>query len=127
MNPLEKIHFEKEYKSSPMASTDMHAGGIFFCVPYEEIIKFWENGKVELTRRVIEYFRPMDGQPEIDEINNFKLIGTYGLSDRNYIECKFEGFSMTGLPLEINPNILVFHCYRNVNGFQFGNAFKLSH
>ena len=125
MNPIEKLQFEIEYKSSPMASTDLHAGGIFFCVPYEEIIKFWKDGTVELTRSVIEKFRPMDGQSDIDEINSFKLIGTYELSDRRYIECKFEGFSMIGLPLDINPNILTFHCYQKANGHQFGNAFKL--
>ncbi|MEZ4957994.1 MAG: hypothetical protein R2825_30830 [Saprospiraceae bacterium] len=126
MNPIEKIQFEKEYKSSPRASTDLHAGGIFFCVPYEEIIKFWKEGKVELTRRVIERFRPMDGQSEIEEINNFKLVGTYELTDRKYIECKFEDWSMIGLPLEVNQNILTFHCHQKANGFQFGNAYKLS-
>lgn len=126
MNPIEKLQFEIEYKSSPMASTDLHAGGIFFCVPYEEIIKFWKDGTVELTRSVIEKFRPMDGQSDIDEINSFKLIGTYELSDRRYIECKFENFTMTGLPLEINQNILVFHCHLKANNYQFGRAFKRS-
>jgi len=94
MNPIAKIQFDKAYKSGPKASTDLHAGGIFFCVPYEEIITFFENGKVEIKRRVIEYFRPMDGQSEIDEINNFKLVGTYKLSDRKYIECTFNNLSM---------------------------------
>ncbi len=126
MNPIEKIQFEKEYKSSPRASTDLHAGGIFFCVPYEEIIKFWEDGRVELTRKVIENFRPMDGQSEIDKINNFKLAGYYELSDREYIKCKFEGFWMIGLPLEVNSDILTFHCYHEINGSQFGDAFRLS-
>ena len=126
MNPIDKIQFERAYKSGPKASTDIHAGGIFFCVLYEEIIKFWKNGRVELTKKVIENFRPMDGQSEMDEIDNFKLIGTYKLSDRAYIECNFEDFSMIGLPLEINKDILTFHCYHQANGYQFGNAFKLS-
>jgi hypothetical protein len=126
MNPIEKIKFDKEYKSSPKASTDLHAGGIFFCVPYEEIITFYKDGKVEIKRSVIENFRPMDGQSEIDEINDFKLKGTYELSSKKYIKCKFEDFSMIGLPLEINQDILTFHCHRKTNGQQFGNAFRLS-
>lgn len=126
MNPIQNIQFEREYKSSPMASTDLHAGGIFFCVPYEEIIKFGKGGKVELTKKVIENFRPMDGQSEIDKINNFKLIGTYQLSSRKYIECKFEDFSMIGLPLKKNQNILTFHCYHKSSGHQFGRAFQLT-
>lgn len=126
MNPIEKIQFNKEYISGPKASTDIHAGGIFFCVPYYEIITFFENGTVEITKRVIENFRPMNGQSEIDKINNFKWSGTYELTDRNYIECKFANFSMLGLPLKINEDILAFHCYRVTSGLQFGNVFKLS-
>jgi len=126
MNPIDHLQFEREYKSSPKASTDIHAGGIFFCVPYEDIIIFFENGNVELRKRVIENFRPMGGQSQIDKINNFKLMGTYELSDRNYIECTFENYSMTGLPLKINPTIIAFHCYHKINGHQFGNAFKLT-
>ncbi len=89
MNPIEKIAFEKEYKSGPKASTDVHAGGIFFCVPYEDKIKFRKDGKVELTKTVIEYYRPMDGQFEVDHINNYRLVGTYSLSKNKYIECTF--------------------------------------
>jgi len=126
MNPIEKIHYERAYKSAPKAKTELHAGGIFFCVPYEEVIKFWKNGKVELTKRVIESFRPMEGQSEIDEINNFKLVGTYELSDRAYIACKFDEFMMIGLPLEQNPNTLTFHCFNKTNGHQFGNAYTLT-
>ena len=126
MNPIDKIQLNKEYKSGPHASTDLHAGGIFFCVPYEDIITFFENGKVEIKKRVIETFRPMDGQYDIDAINHFKLTGTYELSDRGYINCTFEGFTMVGLPLEINQDILVFHCYHKIKGQQFGNAFKRS-
>tara|TARA_B100000683_G_C12474576_1_gene549015 strand:+ start:937 stop:1317 length:381 start_codon:yes stop_codon:yes gene_type:complete len=125
MNPIEKIQFEKEYKSSPKAWTDIHAGGLFFCVPYEEIVKFHKGGKVEITKRVIENFRPCWGQRQIDKINNFKLIGTYKLSGREYVECTFEGLSMIGLPLEINYNIIAFHC----SGFkdsQYGTTYKLS-
>lgn len=126
MNPIEKIQFGKAYKSSPKAFTDLHAGGLFFCVPYEEIITFFQDGKVELKRSVIETFRPMDGPSEIDAINNFNRKGTFKLSDRKYIVCEFEDFSMVGLPLDINQDILAFHCYFKLSGQQMGSAFKLS-
>jgi len=124
-NPLELIQFGKAYKSGPKASTDLHAGGIFFCVPYEEILTFSQDGTLELIKRVIENFRPFDGQQEIDAINNFKIKGTYRLSDRKYIQCEFENYTMTGLPLQNNPDILAFHCY--YTGRQgLGKAFALS-
>ncbi len=126
INPIDKIQLGKKYKSSPQASTELHAGGIFFCIPYEEILIFYEFGKVELTREVIEYFRPMDGDAEIAEFNNFKAVGTVQLSDRNYIECEFEEFTMIGLPLKKNEDILTFHCYGKINVVEAGKAYKLS-
>lgn len=126
MNPLQKIKFDKEYVSGPRASTDMHAGGIFFCVPYEEVIVFSEDGTVVLSRRVIEHFRPMDGRAETDRRYNFKKEGRYELSKRGYILCRFDGLTMWGLPLKVHQYILSFHCYSEVNGVSFGNAFGLS-
>ena len=125
INPINIIQFDKVYKSSPKASTDLHAGGVFFCVPYEEMIKFSKRGKVVITRKVIETFRPMDGQHEIDQINNFKLKGKYTSSSGNYIRCNFDNFTMIGLPLELNHNILTFHCHCKNSGRQFGEAYKL--
>ncbi|WP_353481150.1 hypothetical protein [Haliscomenobacter sp.] len=125
MNPLEKIKLGKPYKSGPRASTDLHAGGIFFCTPYEEIITFFEDGVVEISSSVIEFFRPMDGQAEIDKINEFKLVGNYLLPAREYIECQFENLVMVGLPLNENPEILTFHCSSKTASHQYSAAYKL--
>lgn len=125
MNPLEQIQLGKEYLSGIEATTDLHAGGIFFCVPYQECIIFRENGIVEITRKVIERFRPMDGQNEIDEINNFKLVGKYLISDRDYLLCEFENLTMTGLPLIENSNTLAFHCHRKRGNREFSSVYTL--
>lgn len=125
MNPIEKIKLGKPYESGPRADTDLHAGGIFFCTPYVEIITFFENGVVEISSSVIEYFRPMDGQYEIDKINAFKLIGKYKLSDREYIECQFENLTMIGLPLNKHPEILAFRCYYKSENQHFSSAYRL--
>lgn len=79
-----------------------------------------------IHQRVIETFRPMGGQHEVDLINNFKISGTYKLTDKNNIKCEFDYFSMVGLPLEIHPDILTFHCYFKSGGQAIGKAYKLS-
>ena len=124
MNPIEKIQFEKEYVSGAKASTDLHAGSIFFCIPYKEILIFYENGNVELKRRIIERFRPMDGQ-DVDRINNYRLEGKFSVSSRNYIICEFEELKMTGLPLKEHPNMIAFHCYRKGDYPSLSKVFQL--
>lgn len=126
MNPIEKIQFGKEYVSGPKATTDLHVGGIFFCILYEEVLIFHENGDIELTKRVIERFRPMDGQ-DVDRINNFQLNGKFFLSDRNYIVCEFPELKMTGLPLEKHPNMIAFDCHQKGNSSLSGKAFQLKY
>ena len=125
MNPIQKIQFGKAYISAPKAATDIHAGGIFFCTPYEDIITFFEDGTVEIRRSVIENFRPMDGREEIDRLNNYRKWGQYRLNDRNYIECIFDDFSMIGLPLNEHPGIIAFHTHFKSGGYEIGQAFKL--
>ena len=46
---LGDLKINNKYTSGPLASTDLHAGGIFFCTPYVEHIEFLNNGIVELT------------------------------------------------------------------------------
>lgn len=121
MNPISKLQFGTPYIASPQASTELHAGGIFFCIPYEERITFFEDGRVELRRKVIEDFRPMDNQ-DVDAINDFFLKGSYRLSGRRYILCEFGKRTMTGLPLNDNPDILAFH----VHEWSQGIAYKIS-
>lgn len=125
MNILDKLQLGKEYLSGPQAMTDLHAGGIFFCVPYLECVIFRENAIVEITRRVIERFRPMDGQTEIDHINNKQLIGKYSISDRNYLVCTFENLYMIGLPLIENPQMLAFNCCQKRGNNQFSMVYTL--
>lgn len=122
--PLEHLELEKEYKTLK-TNTDLHAGGIFFCIPYEESIIFYKNGKVEIKQRVIENFRPMD-QQDLDRINNVRIIGTYRLNLRNYIECDFENFDLTGLPLSENKDIICFHTYDNRTNQPGSSIYKLS-
>ena len=56
-----KVEFNKKYQSGLIANTDLHAGGLFFCIIYRYCLNFFENGKVELTKKLVDAFRPMDG------------------------------------------------------------------
>ncbi|MFC0777659.1 hypothetical protein [Flavobacterium sp. HJSW_4] len=51
-----KIEINKKYLPGLRADTDLHAGGLFFCIIYQNQLEFFENGKVELTKR---FFTPM--------------------------------------------------------------------
>ncbi|HGG58030.1 MAG TPA: hypothetical protein ENK31_09575 [Nannocystis exedens] len=123
-NASDGIEFGAEYISGPKASTDLHAGGIFFCTPYHEILTFSADGRVCLRRRVIEFFRPMNGQSEIDSIEQFEMIGEYHLNSRGYIECTFDRLTMVGLPLNEHPEILTFHCTTKAGGYAHGSAYS---
>lgn len=50
-NELMKIEINKKYQSSLIANTDLHAGGLFFCIIYQNQLEFFTNGKVELTKK----------------------------------------------------------------------------
>ena len=125
MNPIDQLKMEAEYVCGPLITTEFHAGGVFFCVPYEQIIRFSADGTLILFRRVIERFRPMDGQAEIDATNNFRKEGKYMLTDRNYIKCTIENITMIGLPLYENPHILAFDCTLSNIGAGYSMAFVL--
>lgn len=127
MNAIDSIKLGEEYISGPKALTDLHAGGLFFCTPYYEVLTFFANGNVSLRTRVIEFFRPMDGQSEIDRINQSETIGTYCTNDRGYIKCIFERITMLGLPLEQHPEILTFHCSTNSGDYAYGSAYTRAH
>ena len=122
---LGDLKIKNKYTSGPLASTDLHAGGIFFCTPYVEHIEFLDNGKVELTRSVIEDFRPMNGAEDAESYNSFQLKGNYLINSRGYLTCEFDGWSFTGLPLDKNPSMISFHRYHKKSGHQSGIIYTL--
>ena len=101
-NPLSKIVLDVEYSSGPRATSDLHAGGIFFCVLYEEVLVFRPNNVVERDVRILDNWRPLDD--EADSLAERSATGTYGLNSRGYISCNFPHASYTGLACDINPN-----------------------
>lgn len=107
-----KLEINKKYLSGLIAKTELHAGGLFFCILYHNCLKFFENGKVELTKKVFDAFRPMD-ENDIRYLENYKIVGKYSFNDRGYLVCEFEELflTFTGLTTENDPTIIPFFIY----------------
>jgi hypothetical protein len=106
------ISLDSDYVSVPIANTDLHAGGIFFCIVYEKIIRFNKDGSIQLTKRIIDPFRPMD-DIDIELINNYYQKGNYRFNDRDLIICSFNeiDLELTGVVSSVNCNMLIFHAF----------------
>ncbi|AEA42361.1 hypothetical protein [Fluviicola taffensis] len=107
-----KIQYNKKYVSELIANTDLHAGGIFFCIIYRDCLEFFDNGMVEITKKVVDAFRPMDDMDE-RHLERYKLSGTYSFNDRGYLICSFEEafLKYTGIFTEKDKSMLPFHIY----------------
>ena len=105
-----KIELNKKYLSGLKAHTDLHAGGLFFCIIYQNCLEFFESGEVAFTKKLIDAFKPMDAH-DVSAIENYNMIGEYFFNDKGYLECKFEFLELTGLPTEKDQSIIPFHAY----------------
>ena len=76
-----KVELNKKYQSGLIANTDLHAGGLFFCIIYRNCLEFFENGKVELTKKVVDAFRPMD-ENDVSHMEHYKIEGKYSFNER---------------------------------------------
>lgn len=116
----------KKYQSGLIANTDLHAGGLFFCIIYQNQLEFFENGKVELTKKVLEALRPMD-ENDVKHLQNFKIVGHYSFNDRGYLVCKFEDlfWTFTGLSSEKDSSIIAFNIYDSRLQNRWGEVYKL--
>ncbi|RYU96693.1 hypothetical protein [Emticicia agri] len=121
-----KIELNRKYLSSLKADTDLHSGGLFFCIIYQNCLEFFENGKVEYTKKLVDAFKPMD-DIDIKHLENYKIIGEYSYNQRGYLKCEFEDIflSLTGLPTEKDPTIIPFHVYNERFSRSSGDVYHL--
>lgn len=108
-NSLSKIVHDVEYSSGPLARTELHAGGIFFCVLYEDVLIFRPNNVVEHDVRILDDWRPLDD--EADSLVMRTTNATYGLDSKGNVSFKFPHARYTGLACDINPNWLAFNLF----------------
>lgn len=106
------LELNKKYLTGPIANTDLHAGGLFFCIIYQNCLEFSDNGNVTLTKKIMDAFRPMD-ENDVRHLENYRITGKYHLNERGYLICDFEDLLLqyTGLPTEKNPSVIPFHIY----------------
>ena len=120
------IELNKKYISELIADTDLHAGGIFFCIIYRKCLVFLDNGEVQLSKELVDPFRPMDDE-DVMRIKNYNHKGRYCLNNRQYLECHFEeiGLNLTGLPTKKDPAIIPFRTYNKRFGSSWSEVFIL--
>src|SRR5262249_10861426 len=114
---LERLVVGAAYRTGPLAWTDLHAGGLFFCVVYRECLRFGRRGRVWRWCQVMDDSRPLDDEGK--QIRADRSEGTYRLNDRGYLACVFPDLQLTGLPCERSPETLAFHAWRPSSGVSF--------
>lgn len=119
---IEKLKFDTRYVTGPKASTDLHAGGVFFCVVYRECIQFDREGGARHWFEVIDDSRALDDEAE--DLRGTDMSGRYSVNDRGYLVCKFEGLELVGLPCEKASELLAFHAWRPEAGIAFSLVFE---
>ena len=121
-----KVELNKKYQSGLIANTDLHAGGLFFCIIYRNCLEFFENGKVELTKKVVDAFRPMD-ENDVSHMEHYKIEGKYSFNERGYLVCEFGDLFLeyTGMPTDKNERIIQFHVYDSRLTKQWSEVFQI--
>jgi hypothetical protein len=120
------IKINEKYLSGLTASTDLHAGGIFFCIVYKKCLVFSESGTVRLSNELFDAFRPLDSE-DAELMKSSYFEGRYFFNDRNYLICEFERIDLvlTGLNLDRHPDILAFHAHKKGVLGSWGEVFML--
>jgi len=106
------IRIGREYKTGLAASTDLHAGGIFFCIIYEQVIKFTDASSVEMYYKVINPLSPMDDY-DVEQLSNYFQKGSWSYNNQGYLYCQFPDISyeLTGRTTGDDEKIIAFQSY----------------
>lgn len=107
-----ELILEREYKTGLVATTDLHAGGLFFSIIYRKVIRFNNETEVSLYNEVVNELSPMD-DGDVHQLKKYHQKGTYAFNGRGYLTCIFPGVKIefTGRITGDNNEVLVFHQY----------------
>ena len=114
---LQRLHMDVPYRTGPLAMTDLHAGGLFFCVIYRECLQFQSDGSVRRWCDVLDEQRAFDD--EADQLRAIDMEGAFRLNERGYLSCVFPDLELTGLPSDLVPGLLAFHAWRKPLGIGY--------
>lgn len=117
---------DQKYLSERIVDTDVHAGGLFFCVIYQNCLEFRADGKVLLTKQLVNAFRPMD-PADIKRLENYRVTGQYSVNERGYLVCDFGEIFLqyTGMEME-SGKLIPFHVFDRRLSKQWGEIYTLS-
>jgi hypothetical protein len=108
-NAIDILTIDRPYRTGPMALTDLHAGGVFFCIVYAECLQFSADAKVRRWREVIDASRPFDNEEK--EMREFNEVGSFQINGRGYLTCQFPSLLLTGLPCRDADGLLAFNAW----------------
>jgi len=86
------------FVTGPSAATELHAGGVFFCVLYRRELTFRSSGEVNLEFKILDDWRPLDR--EAQSLESQSCVGKLSPNSRGYIEITFPGMNFTGAECE---------------------------
>lgn len=112
-NALDMLTMDKPYRTGAMASTDLHGGGVFFCIVYAECLQFSSNSQVRRWCEVIDDSRPFDNEGQ--EMREFSEVGSFQINDRGYLTCEFPSLLLTGLPCRDAKGLLAFNAWHKTS------------
>ncbi|WNO03521.1 hypothetical protein [Rhodoferax mekongensis] len=115
------MELNRPYFSGPLAFTDLHAGGVFFCVVYRECMRFEAMGRVTWWREVVDASRPY--WEDVGKFEALTINGTYGRNDRGYLVCKFPNMEMTGAECDDATNLIAFYVWHSSQGLSESRVF----
>lgn len=111
LDRLQKLCDLSPFVTGPSAQTELHAGGVFFCVLYRRELIFHSNDRVDLNYSLLDNWRPL-----ADEAKYLtgSTSGKLRSNSRDYIEIVFPGMTFTGLECENLHGHLSFHVFGEI-------------
>ena len=97
------------FVTGPSATSDLHAGGVFFCVIYRRELTFHPNRLADLNFHVLDNWRPSGG--EVQDLNSKSCSGKVTSNSRGYIEISFPNMQFTGCECDNLSRHLAFHIF----------------
>ena len=110
--------------TDPISTSELHAGGIFFSIIYEESLKFELDSSVTLNRKVIDEFRPMD-KADVDMIENTHLSGRLVTNSRGYLEIEFEDFRFIGAKVDSQVDMYSFNIWNKLSKSSYSRIYYM--
>ncbi|GAB5415971.1 MAG: hypothetical protein Crog4KO_07520 [Crocinitomicaceae bacterium] len=115
----------QNYHSEIIASTDIHAGENLFGFLFRKILRFDENGKVTLEKKVIDQFRAIDPS-HLKHIDSYKIEGEWSKSENDLIKISFEEIYLKMIGATTKEERIVFHCMDTRLSRQWGETYSLN-